>query len=64
MAAAKRIGARAIFLGREELAGVEHARSLLEAAGLLCDQDAVAARARASAKSSGVPTSITGSGSA
>jgi D-glycero-D-manno-heptose 1,7-bisphosphate phosphatase len=64
MAAAKRIGARGIFLGREELAGVERVPSLLEAARLLVGHhDPAAARARASARPSGVPTSRTGSGS-
>ena len=64
MTAAKRIGARGIFLGDEELGGVERASSLLEAAMLLVGHhDAAAARSRARARSSGVPTSSTGSGS-
>jgi D-glycero-D-manno-heptose 1,7-bisphosphate phosphatase len=65
MQAAERIGARGILVGGEELAGFEQAPSLLEAARLLVGaQDPPAARARASARPSGVPTSTTGSGSA
>jgi len=64
MQAAERIGARSILISSEVLEGVENAASLLDAANLVVGgQGPPTARARASARSSGVPTSITGSGS-